>query len=101
MAGVARDQAERVLNLIALLTENSQPLTFTQIRGALGANNYADGESGRATFERDKALVRDMGVPIEMKTLGGNQAGESSYGPTITSNYYLAFGTGFNRLNQP
>jgi predicted DNA-binding transcriptional regulator YafY len=79
VAGVARDQAERVLNLIALLTENAQPLTFTQIRGALGANNYADGESGRATFERDKALVRDMGVPIEMKTLGGNQAGESSY----------------------
>ena len=79
MAAVARDQAERVLNLVALLTETSQTLTFHRIRAALGANNYAEGESGRATFERDKAIVRDMGVPIEMVTLGGDQAGETGY----------------------
>ena len=76
---VARDQAERVLNLIALLTETSQTLTLHQIRDALGANNYAEGDSGRATFERDKAIIREMGVPIEMVTLGGDKAGETGY----------------------
>jgi predicted DNA-binding transcriptional regulator YafY len=75
----ATNQAERILNLLAFLTETSTYLTQAQIRAAMGPSQYADGDAGRATFERDKGLLRDMGIPIEMITLQGNQAGEAAY----------------------
>jgi predicted DNA-binding transcriptional regulator YafY len=75
----ATNQAERILNLLAFLTETSTFLTQAQIRSAMGPSQYADGDAGRATFERDKSLLREMGIPIEMITLQGNQAGEAAY----------------------
>lgn len=72
-------QAERMINLLALLVERSRPLTLKQIRRELG-NQYSDqDEAARAAFERDKAELRKMGIPIEMVTLGGDQAGEGGY----------------------
>lgn len=79
MTAPATNQAERILNLLAFLTETSTYLTQAQIRAAMGPSQYADGDAGRATFERDKSLLRDMGIPIEMITLQGNQAGEAAY----------------------
>src|SRR4051794_35772117 len=41
---------------------------------------YAGKESTRrAAFERDKAALREIGVPIETTVLGGAQAGTSAY----------------------
>lgn len=79
MTTPATNQAERILNLLAFLTETSTFLTQAQIRSAMGPSQYADGDAGRATFERDKSLLREMGIPIEMITLQGNQAGEAAY----------------------
>lgn len=79
MTAPATNQAERILNLLAFLTETSTYLTQAQIRAAMGPSQYADGDAGRATFERDKSVLRDMGIPIEMITLQGNQAGEAAY----------------------
>lgn len=76
---VTRDQAERILNLLAFLTETSTYLTQSQIRSAMGPEQYAEGDAGRATFERDKGLLRELGIPIQMITLQGNQAGEAAY----------------------
>lgn len=67
------DQAERLLNLLALLTHDSNYRTLEDIHFA--TNMYGD----RSLFERDKAILRDMGVPIDSKVLGGSQAGVSSY----------------------
>ena len=67
------DQAERLLNLLALLTHGSNYRTLEDIHFA--TNMYGD----RSLFERDKAILRDMGVPIDSKVLGGSQAGVSSY----------------------
>ena len=67
------DQAERLLNLLALLTHDSNYRTLEEIHFA--TNMYGD----RSLFERDKAILRDMGVPIDSKVLGGSQAGVSSY----------------------
>jgi predicted DNA-binding transcriptional regulator YafY len=68
-----------MINLLALLVERSRPLTLKQIRRELG-NQYSDqDEAARAAFERDKAELRKMGIPIEMVTLGGDQAGEGGY----------------------
>lgn len=83
------DAAERMLNLLALLVDRTQPVTLKQIRAEL-VGQYSDkDEAARAQFERDKAELRKMGIPIDMVTLGGAQAGESAYAVQRT-NYELA-----------
>lgn len=73
------DRVERLTNLLALLLETPQPLSLVQIAAALDGQ-YATGESARrAAFERDKAALRDIGVPIETEVLAGNQAGVTVY----------------------
>lgn len=70
---------ERVTNLLTLLLERRAPLTLRQIVGEL-AGQYPDGpDAQRATFERDKAMLREIGVPIETEVLGGDQAGQTAY----------------------
>lgn len=71
--------AERMLNLVALLSESSRPLTLEQIADRMHGQ-YSDKEEGRRTaFERDKKILRKLGVPITMQTLGGDQAGKTAY----------------------
>lgn len=83
------DAAERMLNLLALLVDRTQPVTLKHIRAEL-VGQYSDkDEAARAQFERDKAELRKMGIPIDMVTLGGAQAGESAYAVQRT-NYELA-----------
>ena len=55
------------------------PLTQEQIAFRL-EGQYPDGEQARrAAFERDKALLRDLGVPIESEVLSGADAGRTGY----------------------
>lgn len=68
-----------MINLLALLVQRSQPLTLRQIRHELGTQYPESNVAARAAFERDKAELRDMGIPIEMVTLGGDRAGEGAY----------------------
>ncbi len=78
--------AERMLNLLALLSVRSQPITLRQIRQEL-RGQYSDNEqASRAQFERDKSDLRDLGIPIETVVLGGDQAGETAY--KVTRNNY-------------
>lgn len=70
-----KDQAERVLNLLALLSDSSRFWTQDEIGNATMMYGAAD----RANFERDKAVLREMGIPIETKTLGGDAAGKMAY----------------------
>ena len=70
---------ERVTNLLTLLLETRVPLTLKQIQHEL-TGMYPDNPVAlRGAFERDKALLRDIGVPIETEVLGGDQAGETAY----------------------
>lgn len=58
---------ERLVNLVALLLEARTPLTFEQIRDALHeAYDQADVDTAKRMFERDKDVLRDVGVPIEV-----------------------------------
>lgn len=76
---MAVDRVERLTNLLALLLETTRPLTLVQIVGAL-EGQYPDKESTRrAAFERDKAALREIGVPIETTVLTGPDAGVSGY----------------------
>ena len=73
------DRVERLTNLVALLLETSAPLTLVEIAGALDGQ-YPDKEATRrAAFERDKAALRAIGVPIETVVLTAHQAGVSAY----------------------
>jgi predicted DNA-binding transcriptional regulator YafY len=68
-----------MLNLLALLVDRNRPLTLRQVRQELGKQYPNSNEAARAAFERDKAALREMGIPIETKTLGGDSAGEVTY----------------------
>lgn len=71
--------AERMLNLLALLSVRNQPLTLKQIRRELVGQYSDDQNAARAQFERDKGELRSLGIPIDMVVLGGEQAGETAY----------------------
>ena len=74
------DRVERLTNLLALLKETRQPLTLVEIVGALEGQYPEQDGARRAAFERDKAALRDIGVPIETETiLGGPEAGSTRY----------------------
>jgi proteasome accessory factor B len=73
------DQLERTTNLLALLLETRSPLTLEQIVNQLGDQYPAGHAAMRGAFERDKSLLRDVGVPIETEVLGGTKAGQTAY----------------------
>ncbi len=80
MATKRGDRVERLTNLLALLLETPEPLTQVQITAEL-APHYPDGaRARRGAFERDKAALRDLGVPIDIETVdAGSEAGSSRY----------------------
>ncbi len=74
------DRIERLTNLLALLLETSEPLSLVQISAELDGQYPAADKSKRAAFERDKAALRDIGVPIETEIVaGGPYAGQTRY----------------------
>jgi predicted DNA-binding transcriptional regulator YafY len=79
---------ERLVNLVALLLESARPLTFDQIRDAM-PEAYAQQEvaTAKRMFERDKDVLRDVGVPIEV---AATDAWDVEQGYTIPKDrYYL------------
>ncbi len=73
------DQLERTTNLLALLLETRVSLTLDDIVHQL-EGQYPEGSSAmRGAFERDKGLLREIGVPIETEVLAGERAGQTAY----------------------
>ena len=67
-------KSERIMNLIAILLRADGPLPVTEILGKVtGYNDGASRESLMRRFERDKKVLRDMGIPVE-------HAGAGSFG---------------------
>jgi predicted DNA-binding transcriptional regulator YafY len=76
---MAVDALERITNLMALLLETRAPLTLEQIANEL-RGQYPPGDVAlRGAFERDKSLLREIGVPIDSEVLGGSDAGKTAY----------------------
>ena len=74
------DPLERVTNLLALLLEARVPVTLRQIADELSEWYPTSSPVAlRGAFERDKAMLRDIGVPIETEVMSGDQAGETGY----------------------
>ena len=63
---MAVDPLERLTNLVALLLNTRQPLTLDEITAELGGQYPPDPVARRGAFERDKRLLREEGIPIEL-----------------------------------
>jgi len=81
MAGSRKqtNSAERMMNLVALLTESPMPLTFEDICNRMSGQYPDKAEARRTAFEREKRTLRKLGVPISMQVLAGNDAGKTAY----------------------
>src|SRR5690242_3922708 len=66
----APSRVERVLNLLALLLDTRRPLSREEIVGEV-AGYPPDVSANRRAFERDKEMLRGMGVPITVVALPG------------------------------
>ena len=63
---MARARTERMLNLLFVLLNSSIPLTREQIRERVPG--YGDSNDAfERMFERDKAALRDLAIPVETK----------------------------------
>jgi len=85
---------ERIINLLVLLTESNVPVTYEQIMNDMGEQYPVGDEARRITFERDKKVLRDAGVPIVKQVLGGNDAGKTAY--TVDKSEYALVDFGLN-----
>ena len=72
-------QLERVTNLLALLLSTRRHLTFDEIRNELKGQYPDNLVAARAAFERDKAILRDEGIPSSSEVQGGDKAGITGY----------------------
>lgn len=66
------DRLERLINLVAGLLDAEQPLTREEIRVRVGGY-AADDDAFRRNFERDKDLLRQMGIPVALEPLDPRQ----------------------------
>lgn len=58
---------ERILNLLAFLLTVGRPVTAEEIRNTVKGYDQPTDEAFRRTFERDKDLLRTLGVPIVLR----------------------------------
>jgi proteasome accessory factor B len=87
---MAARRAERLVNLVICLLSTRQFLSAERIRQAVPGYEPADGseradEAFKRMFERDKAELRDLGIPLET---GRNSAFDSDDGYRITRRDY-------------
>src|SRR5690349_6116267 len=87
---MAARRAERLVNLVICLLSTRQFLTAERIRDAVPGYEAADGskatdEAFKRMFERDKAELRDLGIPLET---GRNSHFDSEDGYRITRRDY-------------
>ena len=72
-------KTERLLNLVSFLLKSRRPVDLAEIRKSVVG--YGEGRASEASverrFERDKATLRDLGVPLEFA--GADEAGGPGY----------------------
>ncbi len=72
------ERLERLVNLVAALIDTPHPLTRQQIRQRI--EGYSDDpEAFRRNFERDKELLRQMGLPLTTEPLDPSHPEDVGY----------------------
>jgi proteasome accessory factor B len=67
-AGTRGDRSKRLLDLVMILLRARTPVTYRDIREQFLAYQTLNTEAGLRAFERDKADLLDLGVPIRYIT---------------------------------
>ena len=67
-AGARGDRSKRLLDLVMILLRARTPVTYRDIREQFAAYQTLNIEAGLRAFERDKADLLDLGVPIRYVT---------------------------------
>jgi proteasome accessory factor B len=67
-ASVRGDRSKRLLDLVMILLGARTPVTYREIREQFAAYQTLNIEAGLRAFERDKADLLDLGVPIRYVT---------------------------------
>jgi proteasome accessory factor B len=62
------DRSKRLLDLVMILLRARTPVTYRDIREQFGSYQTLNVEAGLRAFERDKADLLDLGVPIRYVT---------------------------------
>jgi len=62
------DRSKRLLDLVMILLRARSPVTYREIREQFAAYQTLNIEAGLRAFERDKADLLDLGVPIRYVT---------------------------------
>jgi len=66
------DRLERLTNLVLVLLDTRRPLTLREI--ASSVTGYPEGgEAARQAFERDKRALRDLGIPLSVEHVEGEE----------------------------
>lgn len=76
---------ERVINLLIYLLESPHPVTADDIRRTVAGYDQAGDEAFHRMFERDKTVLRSLGVPLEMKAM---DVWEVDFGYTVDPEKY-------------
>jgi proteasome accessory factor B len=67
-AGSRGDRSKRLLDLVMILLRARMPVTYRDIREQFPAYQTVNAEAGLRAFERDKADLLELGVPIRYIT---------------------------------
>lgn len=62
---------ERILNLLAFLLTAERPVTADEIRQTVNGYDQSSDEAWRRMFERDKDLLRSLGIPLHLRPTDG------------------------------
>jgi len=76
---------ERVLNLLIYLLESHQPVTADDVRRTVAGYDEQTDDAFHRMFERDKDVLRRLGVPIKREAL---DAWEIDHGYTVDPDEY-------------
>ncbi|MCB2223025.1 MAG: WYL domain-containing protein [Actinobacteria bacterium] len=76
---------ERLLNLLAFLLTVEHPVTAEEIRHTVAGYDQETDEAFRRTFERDKDLLRGLGIPLTMQA---TDAWEVEHGYVVPRDEY-------------
>src|SRR5947209_18989208 len=72
------DRLERLINRVAALLEAERPLTADELHQRLPG--YADSTAAfRRAFERDKEVLREMGIPLARELVDPTQPNSDGY----------------------
>lgn len=76
---------ERILNLLAFLLTVGRPVSAEEIRFTVAGYEQGEDEAFRRMFERDKELLRQLGITLEMQA---TDAFEVEYGYVVPEGGY-------------